>query len=328
MRAILWFIIVNSVVLAIAGLFFKLAGSTKILGRFEPADARYFFSTFTYKNHWGAYCLLTLGVIGALTRYYMECARDDSRRSRSPVPVLILCSLLIGLTVPLSGSRSCSILYGLMLVCYIVQLCAHALPESLNRTQKFLVSSFAGLGLCLLLLLTSLAMHKETRDEMVRVTSRQIDNLKEGQLETRFYISRDTLKMYLEKPIWGWGLGTYRFVINDPGRFLGDEHEYAYIYAHNDWLQYMAETGVVGILLLAMLFAAPYILHRLKGMRNPVSSWLWGTVFLILSYSIVEFPCRTPAVSSLLTILIAAATKYSLLEQRHGRWSRRESERI
>ena len=61
---------INALVLSIIGFVYKIAGSSKILGHFEPADARYFFSTFTYKNHWGAFCILALGGIGALTQHY------------------------------------------------------------------------------------------------------------------------------------------------------------------------------------------------------------------------------------------------------------------
>ena len=71
--------------------------------------------------------------------------------------------------------------------------------------------------------------------------------------------------MFLDKPIWGWGLGTYRFVINDSDRYLGNEHEYAFVHAHNDWLQYMAEVGMVGFILLAILASAPYVLYKKEG---------------------------------------------------------------
>ena len=150
---------------------------------------------------------------------------------------------------------------------------------------------------------------------MLSVTVRQFGSLKEGQLETRFYIARDTFKMFLDKSIWGWGLGTYRFVINDSDRYLGNEHEYAFIHAHNDWLQYMSEVGIVGFLLIAILASTPYLLYKKRGRKNPVTSWLWGTVFTIHAYALLEFPCRTPAVSTLAIVMVALATKYSILSR-------------
>ena len=154
------------------------------------------------------------------------------------------------------------------------------------------------------------------------VTVRQFENLKDGQLETRFYIARDTCKMFLDKPIWGWGLGTYRFVINDSDRYLGNEHEYAFVHAHNDWLQHMAEVGMVGFILLAILASAPYILYKIRGMKDPITTWLWGTVFTIYAYALLEFPCRTPAVSTLAIVMVALATKYSVLTRERANFQK------
>ena len=318
-RILLWLVVANIVVLAICGLFVKLTGNTKILGKFEPADARYFFSTFTYKNHGGAYCLIALGAMGALASHDLQTRTDRWARSRrSVLPILVLASVLVGITVPLSGSRSCTILYGLFLIFFLGKLLSRMMttPKGFGKGTNVLLSGATALTVGIGVLALSLFLHTETREEMQRTTARQFENMKQGKIETRFYISRDTLKMYREKPVWGWGLGTYRFIINDPDRFLGDEHEYSYVYAHNDWLHYMAEIGIIGFGLLVALLISPFILYKAQGLLNPVSSWLWGTVFLLWSYSFVEFPCRTPAVSTLLTVIIALGTKYGILEKR------------
>jgi len=321
-RKVLWLITINALVLSVTGVIYKIAGSSKILGHFEPADARYFFSTFTYKNHWGAFCILALGGIGALTRYYKTSHRIRSLRSKSPIPVLVLASFLIGLTVPLSGSRSCTLIYALAYLVYTGQLVSDILPRAIGKTKKIIYSILCGLMLLSLLLFCSFLASEETHKEMLSVTVRQFGSLKEGQLETRFYIARDTFKMFLDKPIWGWGLGTYRFVINDSDRYLGNEHEYAFIHAHNDWLQYMSEVGIVGFLLIAILASTPYLLYKKRGMKNPITSWLWGTVFTIHAYALLEFPCRTPAVSTLAIVMVALATKYSIITRERANFQK------
>lgn len=324
-RIVLWLITINALVLSVTGVVYKIAGSSKILGHFEPADARYFFSTFTYKNHWGAFCILALGVIGALTRYYKTSRSIRSLRSKSPIPVLALASFLIGLTVPVSGSRSCTVIYALVYLVYLSQLVSDILPRAVGKTKKVFSSFVCAILLLSLLLFFSFLVAEETLKEMRNVTLRQFENLKDGQLETRFYIARDTCKMFLDKPIWGWGLGTYRFVINDSDRYLGNEHEYAFVHAHNDWLQYMAEVGMVGFLLLAILASAPYILYKKRGMKDPITSWLWGTVLTLYAYALLEFPCRTPAVSTFTVVIVALATKYSILSSERARFSRNNS---
>ena len=171
-----------------------------------------------------------------------------------------------------------------------------------------------------LLLGSSLMLDEKNREEIFTVSARQYKAfVEEGKLESRFYISRDPWKMFADKPVWGWGLGSYAFIINDPDKYLGPEHEGKYEHAHNDWLQYMAETGTAGFLLLAIIILSPFFTYRRNGRANPVSNWLWGSGFVLLAYAFVEFPCRTPAVAVHLTIFIAAGTKYSLLERQMQR---------
>ena len=101
-----------------------------------------------------------------------------------------------------------------------------------------------------------------------------------------------------------------------PRIYLGDEHEYAYNYAHNDWFQYLAEIGIVGFALIAIVIICAYNLNKNMGVKNPISSWIWCTILTLLAYAFIEFPCRTPAVSTHLVILTAVATKYSVLENK------------
>jgi len=318
-RVLLWTILINTIILSIAGIFVKGSGSSKILWSFSTIEPRYFFSTFNYKNHWGAYCILNLGIIGALLNYYVRYPRHQNRRSRySPIPILILAGVIIGLTVPISGSRSCSLLYGGVFSVLLTHYFSHKLLSRLPYWSRMLTATGSALTLSTLLLWTSLQFDKENKEEIFRVTKRQVVNfLEKGKLETRFYISRDTWKMFQEKPIWGWGLGTYEFIINIPGKYLGDEHEgNRFENAHNDWFQYMAETGSIGFLLLAFIILTPLFMSLRQGQFNPISNWLWGTIILMLLYSFVEFPCRTPAVALLITIMISIGTKYSLLEKK------------
>ncbi|MBT5691753.1 MAG: O-antigen ligase family protein [Opitutae bacterium] len=316
LRLILWGITANMVILSIVGIFVKLSGGRKILGYIEPTDARYFFSTFSYKNHWGAYCILTLGVIGALTHFHLKKEQPGKSKHNSPIPLLVNAGIIIGLTVPLSGSRSCSVLYGLLFAVYLGKLIVNKLTSSNSIRMKSLISGTIAVGVSLMITYSALLLHEENKEEIFRTTSRQYKNLiDKGQKETRFYISRDTLKLIREKPLFGWGLGSYSSIIN-VGRYLGPEHKGTrFDHAHNDWLEYIAETGIAGFILLGFIFVAPYKIYRGKGTTNPISRWLWGGTIVIIIYSIVEFPCRTPAVSFLMTILVAISTKYGLIEK-------------
>ena len=60
LNAIYWIIFLNCTVLALVGIVQKLYyipsdNQLEILGIWDTPEPRYFFSTFTYKNHWSAF---------------------------------------------------------------------------------------------------------------------------------------------------------------------------------------------------------------------------------------------------------------------------------
>ena len=57
-------------------------------------------------------------------------------------------------------------------------------------------------------------------------------------------------------------------------------------------------------------------------MKDPITTWLWGTVFTIYAYALLEFPCRTPAVSTHTIVIVALATRYSILTRKGIRFSK------
>ena len=117
--------------------------------------------------------------------------------------------------------------------------------------------------------------------------------------------------MFLESAIFGWGLGSYEFVFNffNSGEFRGDNlgEDLHFIYAHNDIFQYFAEIGIMGAILLLLAFLLPLI-YRIKNEVHS-SKWIMIVCYIVILYSFLEFPFRTPAVSLMFTILYAAACK-------------------
>jgi O-antigen ligase len=57
--------------------------------------------------------------------------------------------------------------------------------------------------------------------------------------------------MALDKPLFGWGLGTFEYVFPRYQRFYSD---YLVNYAHNDYLQLLVETGLAGLAVLVFFF--------------------------------------------------------------------------
>src|SRR5208282_4917330 len=75
----------------------------------SPQD--YFFASFVYDNHWGSYVvLMACACVGLILRYAH--GRRGEGFFRGPSLVGLVALVILGLSVPLSGSRACTVLIG------------------------------------------------------------------------------------------------------------------------------------------------------------------------------------------------------------------------
>jgi O-antigen ligase len=109
---------------------------------------------------------------------------------------------------------------------------------------------------------------------------------------------RDTWRLFLDHPVIGTGLGTLEMVF-PPYDSLYDGK--VVDHAHNDYLEALAETGVVGGLCCAW-FLGVVLLHSLKGLAELGSSFgsalnLSGLIACsgVLVHSLVDFNLHIPA---------------------------------
>ena len=91
---------------------------------------------------------------------------------------------------------------------------------------------------------------------------------------------RDTLKLIEAYPAVGCGLGAYESSFLE---FKNSAPALTQDYAHNDYLQYLAEMGIVGFT-LAFVPLGAIIFKLLRGLRNPRSELSWLSLCL----------CRVP----------------------------------
>ena len=114
----------------------------------------------------------------------------------------------------------------------------------------------------------------------------------------RAAMREDTWRIFLDHPLLGTGLGTLEIVF-PPYDSLYDgkvvNHD------HNDYIEALAETGVVGGLCCAW-FLGFIVLHSLKGLAEPGNSFgsvlnLSGLIACsgILVHSLVDFNLHIPA---------------------------------
>jgi O-antigen ligase len=134
--------------------------------------------------------------------------------------------------------------------------------------------------------------------------------------DIRVRINRDGFRMFLQRPLFGWGLGTFPTVYPQFRTF------YTNLFvneAHNDYLQLLVEMGLFG--LATMVWFVSIVYERAIRKIGNWSSEISGAVALaclmglsgILVHSAVDFNLQIPANAALFYILCTVAASEPLL---------------
>lgn len=111
-------------------------------------------------------------------------------------------------------------------------------------------------------------------------------------------VARDSLRMFAAHPVTGSGLGTFEVVYPQFQSFASDK---SWPYAHNDYAQLLAETGVIGgaLALAALLLFLLCTLRARDPRESAISSWMQvgATVGCcgLLIHSFFDFNLHIPA---------------------------------
>jgi O-antigen ligase len=318
-RTALFLIATNAVVLAVFGTFQKLVGAKGLwFGLVESPNAR-FFSTFIYHNHWGAFTLLNTAVCLALLFHAL---RRGGQRDLWHSPVLLgaVVTLLLAASVPLSASRSCTVLIGLLLLGAFTHFLLRLVRRQRERGASAAVP-VAGIILAALFAATAIVWlgRGAIAQRLQQTTAQLAPGAREITFGSRLTLYRDTWRMAAAKPWFGWGLESYAHVF----RVFNTQRAAElwlwipfYAEAHNDWLQSLAEVGFVGTSLLALLVLLPVQAIPWRRVASVVSLYLLAGCGLVLLYAWVEFPFANPAVMLTFCATFYCALRYAGLDLR------------
>ncbi len=128
--------------------------------------------------------------------------------------------------------------------------------------------------------------------------------------DIRAYINRDGLRMFLKKPVLGWGLGAFPIVYPQFRTFYTN---FFVNEAHNDYLQLLVEMGLLGFATMVWFVVMLYT----RGIRK-IGNWsgeISGAMTLacllgvsgILVHSAVDFNLQIPANAALFYVLCTLA---------------------
>jgi O-antigen ligase len=114
---------------------------------------------------------------------------------------------------------------------------------------------------------------------------------------SRAVLYHDTWRMARQRVLFGWGMGSYPtiFVIFNSQESKVDHLPVIYHDAHSDWLQSVAEIGLVGTALIGAAVALPAsVIWRRK--MSPIPYFLLCGCLLVAAYAWIEFPFGNLAV--------------------------------
>ena len=212
--------------------------------------------------------------------------------------LVAFCAVLMASTIFLSGSRGGMLAFVLEIVLFA------ALAFGKRRSLRAALGSMA-VCVCILALLIFVGKGQ--------VLGR-LGDLRPG---IRLDITKDSVRMFSKRPVWGWGLGTF------PTVYPGYRSFYTNLFvneAHNDYAQLLVETGLLGFGLMLWFLVRLYR-YGLPTSRRWEFQWD-GAVSLaallgctgILLHSFVDFNLQIPANAALFYVLCGLAASRLLAE--------------
>jgi O-antigen ligase len=323
-RICIYVVAINAGLLALIGIIQKINyvphdNLKEIFGIWDTPEPRYFYSSFTYKNHWSCFAIVSLFLTIAVLHYQIKHAR---RKLTHDVKSFVLLGIIVCIiiSIPHSGSRSGF----LVLIFGFVVLAFNKLLHLMRSKSKIKPTFLVLFSIVVFAVFSfSFSLNRETTKEMKTNTSTQLNELSNNNMPLRLLLWQDLLNQIKSKTTWGHGFDSYRAV--NPifqsyqvrkMRSIGLEHAHQKYtplvgHGHNDILELISEFGVWMFLIL---FIYPLIAFT-RILRGPSIFPKFGLLSFLayLCFSFVDFPSRTPACLLLCASTLALCCKYAHL---------------
>ncbi len=143
----------------------------------------------------------------------------------------------------------------------------------------------------------------------------------------RGWMWRNSLTIFRENPIFGIGLGAYQTafpIYSDSDGIVKYGKQYVFDRAHNDYLQILTDTGLIGGALAVWFIAALLIgIRRALKLQNPFNSGLaigsGAAVVSLMVHSFFDFNLQLPAIALVFLIIAAMISNLPYLELTFGK---------
>lgn len=256
----------------------------------QPRMGGWIYGSYVNHNHYAGLMemLIPIPLVLSLTRLTSTKARNAAAAAAA---------VMVG-TVFLSGSRG-----GMLAIVAELVILAVLLVKQKRGLRT-------AIGLAVFLVIVVVLLTWVGGGELARRLSPASPAHSELSTDVRKYINRDGFRMFLKKPVVGWGLGTFPVVYPQFRTFYTN---FFVNEAHNDYLQLLVEMGLLGFATMIWFLATLYS-RAIKKIGN-WSGEISGAVTLacvlglsgILVHSAVDFNLQIPANAALFYVLCTVA---------------------
>jgi len=275
----------------VAGLGYSLFGIMRGLNRMTSQ-----FSTFTNPNHFATYIQMIIPIVigWSLT--------DVSKSMR--VTIIFVATIQI-LALFLSLSRA-------GIICFSISFMIMFLLLRLKKPVKKEWFIVVILGLFLSLFLGIVGLRPITTELKTILDHKNFD---------RLYVLKDSLVIFKDFPLFGVGLGAFGEIFS---KYKSFSSQLSYGFTHNESLQILTESGLVGFVSLAAFFFL-YLkgvfkawLKRRNRFALFVGLGMFIGLFAVSLHSLFDFSFHTPANAVLFFVILALLYRVVYSDGAHG----------
>gem|GEM_PF-3801096 len=330
MRIMLWVMVLNASMFSVVGLLQAISHSKKMLWLFDaPAGLNSFWGMIGNPNHASAFMNLGLGAAFALILFYTGplSKKQDLSKGGSFLMLIPFSVIILGGVVQ-AMSRAGILVAGIICAAFMVLVLYRFVRAMLQSGNRQMALVFSGV-LALIVLVIGAGVISTVDMERVMKEMKTLTSVANDPLDdSRYYINMASLDLFERHPVLGNGAGCYRYFIGGPQQkypqLMPKRYRLNLVFAHNDYINYLCDIGIVGSLPLGLCAFGPMafvLFFRRKGLDSfSVAGFVaLGAVLLHVAF---EFFMQHPLVVMQFALLLSCITRS--VSQRHHMRTRSE----
>ncbi len=318
---LLWTFLLSGVGMGVVAMLQKFLGADAILWTVQSPNSS-FWGTFFYRNEAVAYLTLVISISGVLYFYHLN-RSEQFGSSGGPHLVLFFFVAITYTSIALALSRGGIIFGGVVTFCFLcAAICRWMYASSVKRVLPLVALTVLLLGG------GGYTTLRHVDIEAIRERFGDIEaSLKMADKDSRMITTKITWEMFQERPFFGWGAGSWRYVFPMYQSAYPEIYYYrydrtrgwvgrkVYHYAHNDVVQFLCEYGLVGCLFILIIFAFWVGMQWFKTSGNRLSALMLQIgMMMAFCHALVDFIWQSPACWVALNCAICGGVKLLLLE--------------